>query len=210
MRGNPTHSISVPRIYGSIPACAGEPPRPKRPTDPTSVYPRVCGGTTLNRIKGAAANGLSPRVRGNHEHQGAFKGRQRSIPACAGEPRSGCAALPRGWVYPRVCGGTYQRRPLVRYPYGLSPRVRGNQTGANVRGGAIGSIPACAGEPLSAGSGQPAWEVYPRVCGGTASLIAATPSTVGLSPRVRGNLDQPALELPLPGSIPACAGEPRL
>ena len=50
--------------------------------------------------------------------------------------------------------------------------------------------------------------VYPRVCGGTQSLIFGWIVGVGLSPRVRGNPSGPvdrAVEL---RSIPACAGEP--
>ena len=30
-------------------------------------------------------------------------------------------------VYPRVCGGTYNRVRILHYPSGLSPRVRGNR-----------------------------------------------------------------------------------
>ena len=51
-------------------------------------------------------------------------------------------------------------------------------------------------------------QVYPRVCGGT-WLDSFTPTAPrGLSPRVRGNPLRPAVRLPAPGSIPACAGEP--
>ena len=52
--------------------------------------------------------------------------------------------------------------------------------------------------------------VYPRVCGGTATAVSIASTARGLSPRVRGNLvfDPPAAS-PL-GSIPACAGEPKV
>ena len=51
----------------------------------------------------------------------------------------------------------------------------------------IGSIPACAGEPV------PTWMimnwgwVYPRVCGGTGRQGLTIRHCPGLSPRVRGN-----------------------
>ena len=53
------------------------------------VYPRVCGGT--NEIGDALAYvyGLSPRVRGNHRASLPAGGSCGSIPACAGEPKTG-------------------------------------------------------------------------------------------------------------------------
>ena len=117
-------------------------------------------------------------------------------------------------VYPRVCGGTPVNSRQDRKM--------------------IGSIPACAGEPTTAGSGmshgwirvyprvcggtctthrlaQPclAGMVYPRVCGGTDVLTSAEGMqwVIGLSPRVRGNRLRACVP-PWNGSIPACAGEP--
>ena len=137
------------------------------------VYPRVCGGTCLASSQSG--------------------GHVRSIPACAGEPRTHdhlpervCAA-----VYPRVCGGT---------------RMAGQS-------GNAGSIPACAGEPRRGGQRRDNLQpVYPRVCGGTVRRLAgrsvehdgsipacagepiavcdscgSTYAASGLSPRVRGN-----------------------
>ena len=72
------------------------------------------------------------------------------------------------------------------------------------------SIPACAGEPSRSSSDSPARGVYPRVCGGTWTWPSLGTLLLGLSPRVRGNhgADQ-AQGFPY-GSIPACAGEPRI
>ena len=72
-----------------------------------TVYPRVCGGTSLPASFFGNSMGLSPRVRGNPNFCYAKSGNRR--------------------VYPRVCGGT----PIVmfgkEFARGLSPRVRGNQ-----------------------------------------------------------------------------------
>ena len=70
------------------------------------------------------------------------------------------------------------------------------------------SIPAYAGEPepLSNLFGGPT--VYPRVCGGTAFNVAVDAHSLGLSPRMRGNLVIITNQLHLSGSIPAYAGEP--
>ena len=91
---------------GSIPACAGEPTcsPPRRPCTP--VYPRVCGGTGDEDLQARVGHGLSPRVRGNRTEETGDEDSERSIPACAGEPRGPEGMRPSSAVYPRVCGGT--------------------------------------------------------------------------------------------------------
>ena len=126
VRGNLStcrHAIAGCR---SIPACAGEPPGPPGDSSNVRVYPRVCGGTRKMPLKVLNLRGLSPRVRGNPPEQLKPARRQRSIPACAGEP---CPPPRRNWgqrVYPRVCGGTMLSTPPALDEEGLSPRVRGN------------------------------------------------------------------------------------
>ena len=70
----------------SIPACTGEPvgvaDQPHRPR----VYPRVYGGTRICAGPYTTPGGLSPRVRGNQVKPIRHKIRDRSIPACTGEP----------------------------------------------------------------------------------------------------------------------------
>ena len=73
----------------------------------------------------------------------------------------------------------------------------------------MGSIPACAGEPLGDARQLHAIRVYPRVCGGTFVAITKNADDQGLSPRVRGNLVHAKRGRAYFGSIPACAGEPR-
>ena len=51
--------------------------------------------------------------------------------------------------------------------------------------------------------------VYPRACGGTCPGPRAWAASMGLSPRVRGNLGKKACQPVTQGSIPARAGEPR-
>ena len=112
-------------------------------------------------------------------------------------------------VYPRVCGGAYRRPIPMICPMGLSPRVRGSRLSVVVIRRAVGSIPACAGEPAAAlRSLRPSW-VYPRVCGGAALPITVTSLAKGLSPRVRGSRQKIVRRPRARGSIPACAGEPR-
>ena len=53
------------RQLGSIPARAGEPREAQRWALNFRVYPRACGGTSINHAIGYEKDGLSPRVRGN-------------------------------------------------------------------------------------------------------------------------------------------------
>ena len=71
-----------------------------------------------------------------------------------------------------------------------------------------GSIPACAGEPMSDYEHVAYGTVYPRVCGGTGPSANPTCNVPGLSPRVRGNRWQCDDQDRWLGSIPARAGEP--
>ena len=179
-----------------------------------------------------SARGLSPRVRGNPLNRKILDVVDRSIPACAGEPPWAMAISPSTKVYPRVCGGTpnppglifcvdglsprvrgnrlpdRRERFLNRARRGLSPRVRGNHRCAGKHSARQGSIPACAGEPDFQGLENEDAEVYPRVCGGTSSFRFSALIFIGLSPRVRGNLDDAAGSPRRLRSIPACAGEP--
>ena len=147
VRGNRRGSRPHWSISGSIPACAGEPRSHRRRGFRPTVYPRVCGGTLMGAVVVSLFAGLSPRVRGNREGDVPRNLLPRSIPACAGEPRS-CPALAT-WkrVYPRVCGGTVGDVGDQDAFAGLSPRVRGNPGQPPRQARRRGSIPACAGEP---------------------------------------------------------------
>ena len=169
VRGNPGQERYVRKPSGSIPACAGEPNPTSSRIIKRRVYPRVCGGTQRRRGNAGCRQGLSPRVRGNRCAGRDGEPPSGSIPACAGEPG---AAGPQGLfdrVYPRVCGGTVRSFVKTTLRWGLSPRVRGNRHDHGIGLAELGSIPACAGEPLRAASAALPPRVYPRVCGGTAA-----------------------------------------
>ena len=193
---------------GSIPACAGEPGCPELARQGYKVYPRVCGGTEELLDSLGWHHGLSPRVRGNQRHKQAAAAAMRSIPACAGEPEEDLCKKTLSWVYPRVCGGTWSRSNGSSPLGGLSPRVRGNQSSAEDVAFKPRSIPACAGEPGRCPDCQHLSRVYPRVCGGTVREQLGLTLAQGLSPRVRGNLQDQPRGLGQLRSIPACAGEP--
>ena len=106
VRGNQTMRGQQLLSVRSIPACAGEPRVPDSDNVRIRVYPRVCGGTPALSPCSRSISGLSPRVRGNLAARARVHLRNRSIPACAGEPNALAGDSRRGQVYPRVCGGT--------------------------------------------------------------------------------------------------------
>ena len=208
LRGNPVDLIRGDMLLRSIPAPAGEPCVPSQSPSGKRVYPRACGGTA-NRQTGSACNrGLSPRLRGNRDHDPHDRPWHRSIPAPAGEPSHRAPPCPLGWVYPRACGGTPVKYIAADWQRGLSPRLRGNRIGTLVNPFCQRSIPAPAGEPCVHIRVVNVHEVYPRACGGTRRKLWHGTRTGGLSPRLRGNLIRRGLQRCDMGSIPAPAGEP--
>ncbi len=151
VRGNPHRSPTELAAVRSIPACAGEPYSGDSACHGTSVYPRVCGGTTTLGWLPRLEYGLSPRVRGNPIRGPLVPCANGSIPACAGEPAASSRRCQTAQVYPRVCGGTTGRTVAHYSPEGLSPRVRGNPSVLGARCVFTRSIPACAGEPRQPG-----------------------------------------------------------
>ena len=193
----------------SIPACAGDPACASAKFIPFAVYPRVCGGSGAALTCQATICGLSPRVRGIHAEISGGNAIARSIPACAGDPTAPYIARALAAVYPRVCGGSAVNALGTLPASGLSPRVRGIPTTISPTPLVVGSIPACAGDPLGARAWARTRTVYPRVCGGSSACPPNSAQGAGLSPRVRGiragNPAPPSQK----GSIPACAGDPR-
>jgi len=105
-RGNPAIIFAACLRFRSIPACAGEPESREPAFRRCAVYPRVRGGTRCRRMQPSRDWGLSPRARGNLMVKHGRCWLMRSIPACAGEPRSRVRGNKHGAVYPRVRGGT--------------------------------------------------------------------------------------------------------
>ena len=90
----------------------------------------------------------------------------------------------------------------------LSPRVRGSLWSDGAARGWGGSIPACAGKPMSRLLHWKLMAVYPRVCGEAVRTRFGDWFCWGLSPRVRGSRDRGGPVESPGGSIPACAGKP--
>ena len=197
-------------LAGSIPACAGNPGTISTTAHTHGVHPRVCGESVGLRGEPARDRGPSPRVRGILRLPRAGIRARGSIPACAGNP--GARTLwrsPRG-VHPRVCGESRFTVAATAPAWGPSPRVRGILRPASRATPWPRSIPACAGNPSPLCPRSSGPRVHPRVCGESAGGPMSLGKALGPSPRVRGIRDrfedQPRVE----GSIPACAGNPKL
>ena len=153
-------------------------------------------------------SGPSPRVRGSRGGDITSYEALRSIPACAGEPRRPVRCRSRYRVHPRVCGGARMPERDDGGPAGPSPRVRGSRHVDEALSRAVGSIPACAGEPCSTSASSRRTKVHPRVCGGAISIPPSVRIISGPSPRVRGSPEPRRSSGGARRSIPACAGEP--
>ena len=105
-------------------------------------------------------------------------------------------------------GGTASWNSCFLRIQGLSPRARGNRDFAGLADPGLGTIPACAGEPLTAQNAANSPRDYPRVRGGTWVRVELRYGNKGLSPRARGNLGLLLGHHLDAGTIPACAGEP--
>ena len=108
-----------------------------------------------------------------------------------------------------MCGGSALDFGGAIEAQGLSPRVRGILAAGYPTARAMGSIPACAGDPSRSGPSTGRNRVYPRVCGGSQLAVTLPRITTGLSPRVRGILARICSAPSTSWSIPACAGDPR-
>ena len=106
LRGNQVQGIGHHVGNRSIPALAGEPARKIAALGPIKVYPRACGGTRRGSRGGGSRWGLSPRLRGNQDHNRRHYQQNGSIPALAGEPDIMLPSPVTSTVYPRACGGT--------------------------------------------------------------------------------------------------------
>ena len=173
------------------------------------VHPRVCGEARSGLFTGLSVEGPSPRVRGSPSASASPAVPRGSIPACAGKPDGHRVGRARQRVHPRVCGEARPRHPLGNRYTGPSPRVRGSRTLHRFGKWCRGSIPACAGKPMSSGRIFRWNGVHPRVCGEAVPGRFRPRRALGPSPRVRGSHHRFVVEPASCGSIPACAGKPQ-
>ena len=187
-RGSPLRCGLLVRPAGSIPAHAGEPFSFSFYILPFRVYPRTRGGALTSRTPVMLSAGLSPHTRGSHLGPRTGRVLHRSIPAHAGEPRTGRCISGSRTVYPRTRGGAKDARFPWSGRLGLSPHTRGSPSIWTSGIARTGSIPAHAGEPPTDRDNPRSPEVYPRTRGGADLPDGAEKLDKGLSPHTRGSL----------------------
>ena len=128
-RGKRNLQCGALRRQRSIPAWAGQTSSAPLPATYKQVYPRVGGANVSMAVLGKSIGGLSPRGRGKLLALFAWRSRQRSIPAWAGQTIPYRNDSSRNTVYPRVGGANTIPAPSSPWSGGLSPRGRGNLQG---------------------------------------------------------------------------------
>ena len=169
-----------------IPACAGNARRRTLRAHTLPVHPRVCGERSLRLAIAASMHGSSPRVRGTRGKEHAPFGRDRFIPACAGNAQRSTQSIFIITVHPRVCGERFWPVGTIKKGHGSSPRVRGTHQAYDHQQPRNRFIPACAGNALIQFAAVGPQAVHPRVCGERPRPMWSTPDANGSSPRVRG------------------------
>jgi len=116
------------------------------------------------------------------------RGRERFIPARAGNGASAPKKIGRCTVHPRACG----ERPSIQSgrvrSVGSSPRVRGTDAFGFLWCSFYRFIPARAGNGSSPVTPEPHRTVHPRACGERTRAAVGSVTSCGSSPRVRGTV----------------------
>ncbi len=206
-RGNRPGVHCGVRCRRSIPAPAGEPIAVHELSHAWEVYPRPCGGNSVDEEREGFLLGLSPPMRGKQLDALNSQLLGRSIPAHAGETARHGTASSSLSVYPRPCGGNSRFARSAARLAGLSPPMRGKRLYVCACNAIRRSIPAHAGETVALSGSGGGRSVYPRPCGGNMLPFSRSFSLSGLSPPMRGkHLHAYRASLPI-RSIPAHAGE---
>ena len=130
----------------------------------------MCGGTQTSAggIRTVGSK-VYPRVCGGTARVGSRGSMYTGLsPRVRGNPES-TYLVAKSEVYPRVCGGTAAGTdPQFQAAIGSIPACAGEPPSEHAEtGGRCRSIPACAGEPIFSAGTVSKGSVYPRVCGGT-------------------------------------------
>ena len=206
VRGTPARKLGSEQPVRFIPACAGNASGLAAHRCSGTVHPRMCGERIVEAIASAILNGSSPHVRGTPGAARHGHGRDRFIPACAGNAWLARSSAPVATVHPRMCG---ERVVLIHKQHllaGSSPHVRGTHRAMLCRGVWSRFIPACAGNADRSPCAVRAVPVHPRMCRERHLRRWLRISRDGSSPHVRGTREQSMVRGHIERFIPACAG----
>ncbi len=189
-----------------IPAPAGNTSSGKAFARCPPVHPRACGEHFTVRPELPRYLGSSPRMRGTPFLQMQIAGRQRFIPAPAGNTPHRARVACRPPVHPRACGEHLSAEFLILAPTGSSPRLRGTLVEAVDPLLGRRFIPAPAGNTRLAFVRTQPGTVHPRACGEHLQRDGRRGIGVGSSPRLRGTHIKRFRAMTVQRFIPAPAG----
>ena len=205
-RGTRPYHAAASLPARSIPACAGNTPRPEAGASRPTVHPRMRGEHVA---EGGATNegrGPSPHARGTRVDRSAGRDGVRSIPACAGNTCPRHAWRCTQPVHPRMRGEHAATEPKGWPEVGPSPHARGTRRRYGHRPRRMRSIPACAGNTDDAMVERACRAVHPRMRGEHGDRLRLRDLGGGPSPHARGTRCGGAVGGLPRRSIPACAG----
>ena len=207
-RGRGTHGNQRRGVRGNrfIPARAGNTASGRRRRGAATVHPRAGGEHSRVHPSSEQVAGSSPRGRGTPRRDVGHLGRERFIPARAGNTRAARVALRRQTVHPRAGGEHSVGVKNLRIHTGSSPRGRGTPMAIDARRVVLRFIPARAGNTRSPGLSTCNIPVHPRAGGEHSSAAVTAAMHAGSSPRGRGTRVLGVLSNETLRFIPARAG----
>ena len=171
-----------------------------------TVHPRVRGELAVRPLRDHYRGGSSPRPRGTGDQSARPQGRNRFIPASAGNWTTVRVRFSGRAVHPRVRGDLTLESLRKANPNGSSPRPRGTGYKGGLAEYSRRFIPASAGNWIRSRRLRSRARVHPRVRGELIARFIARSGHVGSSPRPRGT-EQPVRLTVVPRRfIPASAG----
>ena len=207
-RGRGTDLISMisPQTGRVIPAWAGNSRDDHPQIRPAPGHPRVGGEQEAASIILAIRSGSSPRGRGTDILGRRNLGRDRVIPAWAGNRMRRRETKTNMAGHPRVGGEQIAGRCRTREATGSSPRGRGTEPSDAGRCLPGRVIPAWAGNRAITTTASWLWPGHPRVGGEQIRKRPVAKFSAGSSPRGRGTETDDAVGVRGLRVIPAWAG----
>ena len=150
--------------------------------------------------------GSPPRARGRLSVWVWRLDRRGLTPACAGTSRTVRISPALSRARPRVRGDVVGARLRSRVDRGSPPRARGHPPATNHTPRRRGLTPACAGTSSPTTSAIIGGRAHPRVRGDIDWPAVIAASLMGSPPRARGHPGQPVPQPVRRGLTPACAG----
>ena len=152
------------------------------------VHPRIRGERRRCSPNILPLRGSSPHTRGTPAIRATANGRQRFIPAYAGNAGAPVMSVIITAVHPRIRGERTNRSAPARINRGSSPHTRGTLTGPRPEPPLPRFIPAYAGNACAGHQSVRDLTVHPRIRGERCMATSAPGVMIGSSPHTRGTL----------------------